>query len=156
MVRCRPTQTSCGSELEDDANPQLDRPLEAVRELQEHIVEKQKQIDEHQRQQVCRKLEDRELRRLSWNKNWRIESVSSDIKWRPPRKGDEKSRKSRVAEKSSLMFIYIMPIVLLALEFFLTFIILNQGRFLQDMFRRTYVIERDPLETLLDVLIRVA
>jgi len=51
MVGCRPTRTSSGSELEDDANPQLDWPLEAVRELQEHNVEKQKQIDEHQRQQ---------------------------------------------------------------------------------------------------------
>jgi len=49
MVGRRPPRNSSRSELEDDANPQLAQLLEAVRELQEQNVEKQKQNEEHQR-----------------------------------------------------------------------------------------------------------
>jgi len=52
MVGRRPTRTSSGSELEDDANPQLAQLLQAVRELQEQSVEQQKQNDEYQRLQA--------------------------------------------------------------------------------------------------------
>ena len=52
MVGRRPPRTSSGSELEDDANPQLAELLEAVRALQEQNVEQQKQNDEHQRLQA--------------------------------------------------------------------------------------------------------
>jgi len=43
MVRRIPNRASSGSELEDDANPQLAQMLEAVCELQECNVEQQKE-----------------------------------------------------------------------------------------------------------------
>jgi len=69
MVGRRPIRASSGSELKDDANPELAQLLEAVRELQEKNVEQQKQNDEHQRFQaeaqarevnLKQQLEDRE------------------------------------------------------------------------------------------------
>jgi len=62
MVGRRPPRTSSGSELEDDANPQLAQLLEAVRELQEQNVEQQKQNDEHQRLQAEAQVREVELK----------------------------------------------------------------------------------------------
>jgi hypothetical protein len=75
MVGRRQTPTTSGSELEDDANPQLAQLLEAVRELQERNVEQQRQNDEHQRLQAEALAREAELKQ-----QLEIESVSSDIK----------------------------------------------------------------------------
>ena len=63
MVGHRPPRISSGSELEDDANPQLAQLLEVVRELQEQNVEQQKQNDKHQRLQAEAQAREVELKK---------------------------------------------------------------------------------------------
>jgi hypothetical protein len=93
MVRRGQTRTSSGSELEDDANPQLAQLFEAVRELQEQNVEQQKQNDEHQRLQAEALDWEAELKQQLEEVRARAQVKEEACKRRAARRYDSKVRR---------------------------------------------------------------